>query len=479
MEGKKIYQETCTVMLPEKEQNALPQGKMFPQYTAALIATLGSFAAGTVMAWTSPTLPLLTGPSSPLPITPDEGSWVGCLMAVGALCGALPAGIVADTIGRRRAMQCVALPMLISWVLIILASSVGWLYAARIIAGLGVGAVSVVAPIYVGEIAASSIRGSLGGFFQMQLTIGILFAYLFGAAVPYLWLNILSGCVPLIYIITLFFIPESPQHLLAKNNRREAERSLRRLRGAGCYIDEELRQMQTALDRQRAESTTQMEAFKSIFTERAARKALLIGLGLMLFQQLSGINAVIFYTVSIFEAAGSTLSPSVSTIIVGVVQVVVSFIATLLVDRAGRRVLLFVSASVMALCLAALGVYFHLLDTDVDVSSYGLIPLASVVLFIVMFSVGFGPIPWTMLGELFPAKIKGAASALACVENYVLVFTVTKSFQPLVEAVGSAATFGIFAGICVVAVLFTVFVVPETKGKTLEEIQQELAKDQE
>ncbi|CAB3365739.1 Hypothetical predicted protein [Cloeon dipterum] len=476
MDGKKIYQETCTVMLPEKEQNALPQGKKFPQYTAALIATLGSFAAGTVMAWTSPTLPLLTGPSSPLPITPDEGSWVGCLMAVGALCGALPAGIVADTIGRRRAMQCVALPMLISWLLIIVASSVGWLYAARIIAGLGVGAVSVVAPIYVGEIAASSIRGSLGGFFQMQLTIGILFAYLFGAAVPYLWLNILSGCVPLIYIVTLFFIPESPQHLLAKNNRREAERSLQRLRGAGCYIDEELRQMQTALDRQRAEATTQMEAFKSIFTEKAARKALLIGLGLMLFQQLSGINAVIFYTVSIFEAAGSTLSPSVSTIIVGIVQVVVSFIATLLVDRAGRRVLLLVSASVMALCLAALGVYFHLLDTDVDVTSYGLIPLASVVLFIVMFSVGFGPIPWTMLGELFPAKIKGAASALACVENYVLVFTVTKSFQPLVEVVGSAATFGIFAGICVVAVLFTVFIVPETKGKTLEEIQQELAK---
>lgn len=177
---------------------------------------MGSFAAGTVMAWTSPTLPILTGPESPLPITPEEGSWVGCLMAVGALCGALPAGVFADRVGRRRALQCVAAPMVLSWIMIVFATSVGWLYAARIIAGLGVGAVSVVAPIYVGEIAASAIRGTLGGFFQMQLTIGILFAYVFGAFLNYTWLAIVSGCIPLIYFVALFFVPETPQYLLAK-----------------------------------------------------------------------------------------------------------------------------------------------------------------------------------------------------------------------------------------------------------------------
>ncbi|XP_059469654.1 facilitated trehalose transporter Tret1-like [Neocloeon triangulifer] len=476
METRKVYEETCEVMLPQKDQTALPQGKKFPQYVVALIATLGSFCAGTVMAWTSPTLPVLMGPNSPLPITAEEGSWIGCLMAVGALCGALPAGVVSDKLGRRLTMQIVAAPLIVSWVMIIFAPSVGWLYAARIIAGLGVGAVSVVAPIYVGEIAASAIRGSLGGFFQMQLTIGILFTYLFGAVLSYLWLNIISGCIPLVYLVILFFVPETPQNLLSKGKRTEAERSLQRLRGDGCYITEELRQMQTALERQRAETTSQMEALKSIFKEKASRKALMVGLGLMLFQQLSGINAVIFYTVIIFDAAGSTLSPSVATIIVGVVQVVISFLALLLVDRAGRRILLMISSSVMAICLAALGVHFYLLDTGVDVSNYGLIPLASVVLFIIMFSLGFGPIPWTMLGELFPAKIKGAASAMACVENYVLVFVVTKTFQGLLESLGSAGTFWMFGGICIVGTVFVFFLVPETKGKTLDQIQLELAK---
>jgi MFS family permease len=179
-------------------------------------ATMGSFAAGTVMAWTSPTLPILMGPNSHLPITAEEGSWIGCLMAVGALAGALPAGVFADRVGRRRAMQCVAIPLIVSWIMIITAPSVGWLYAARIIAGLGVGAVSVVAPIYVGEIAASAIRGTLGGFFQMQLTIGILFAYVFGAILNYTWLAVCSGIVPLIYFVLLFFVPESPQHLLTR-----------------------------------------------------------------------------------------------------------------------------------------------------------------------------------------------------------------------------------------------------------------------
>jgi magnesium-transporting ATPase (P-type) len=135
-----------------------------------------------------------------------------------------------------------------------------------------------------------------------------------------------------------------------------------------------------------------------------------------------------------------------------------------------------ISSGVMSLCLAGLGVYFYLLDTNVDVSAFGLIPLICVVLFIIMFSLGFGPIPWTMMGELFPAKIKGAASALACVENYVLVFVVTKTFQNLLESLGSAGTFWMFAGICIVATVFVFFVVPETKGKSLEEIQQELAK---
>ncbi|KAF4532913.1 hypothetical protein B566_EDAN001517 [Ephemera danica] len=477
--SKPVYEETCMVMLPQQSSThkEAEETSNVKQYAAAIIATLGAFAAGSVMAWTSPSLPNLQAPDSHIPVTTQEGSWIGCLMAIGALAGALPAGVFADAIGRKIAMQSISVPFVLSWILIVFAESVGVLYAARIIAGIGVGAICVVAPIYVGETASSSIRGSLGGFFQLQITIGILFAYAVGAVVSFKMLAILSGIIPVVFFIGLFFVPETPHYLLTKNRKHDAEKSMLWLRGDRAKANqEELSTIQAAILKDMENNLSFGASMKSLFTDYVCRRAIIVGLGLMFFQQLSGINAVIFYTVAIFDAAGSTLSPSLAAIIVGVVQVGVTYAATILVDKAGRRILLMLSSSVMALCLAVLGVHFYLLETGVDVSNLGLIPLASVVLFIVMFSLGFGPIPWTMLGELFPGHIKGAASALACVENYILCFAVTKTFQNLLDTLGSSFTFWIFAGICAIGTVFVFFRVPETKGKSLEEIQQEMAK---
>lgn len=177
----------------------------------------------------------------------------------------------------------------------------------------------------------------------------------------------------------------------------------------------------------------------------------------------------------LFQSAGSDLEPSTATIIVGVIQVVATFISTLVVDRLGRRILLLLSDFVMAVCTLLLGVYFYLMnETHDDVSNLGWLPVTSVCVFIVVFSLGYGPIPWMMVGELFAPHIKGFASSLSCVLNWILAFLVTKFYSDLADSFGAHTTFWIFAVISVIGTVFVFFLVPETKGKTLDEIQKEL-----
>jgi SP family facilitated glucose transporter-like MFS transporter 8 len=177
----------------------------------------------------------------------------------------------------------------------------------------------------------------------------------------------------------------------------------------------------------------------------------------------------------LFQSAGSTLEASTATIIVGVIQAIATFISTLVVDRLGRRILLLISDFVMAICTLLLGVYFYLMnETTDDVTNLGWLPLTSVCLFIVVFSLGYGPIPWMMVGELFAPQIKGFASSLSCVLNWILAFIVTKFYSDMANSFGTHTTFWIFAVISAIGTVFVFFLVPETKGKTLDEIQKEL-----
>lgn len=199
--------------------------------------------------------------------------------------------------------------------------------------------------------------------------------------------------------------------------------------------------------------------------------ALICSLGLMLFQQFSGINAVIFYTNNIFRSAGSDIDPVIATIIVGVVQTVATVISSMLLDKAGRRILLIQSCIIMGICLIVLGIYFKLKDDGVDVASLGWLPLLCLVLFIISFSLGFGPIPWMMMAELFPVEFRGAASGIAVVFNWCLVFIVTMCFPLMKDAIGIYSCFWFFAGFMIICFFFVIFLIPETKGKSVSQIQ--------
>lgn len=242
------------------------------------------------------------------------------------------------------------------------------------------------------------------------------------------------------------------------------------LRGPDYNIEQELDEQKVAIE----EAKRNKVSFSDIIRSKATKKALVIAYGLMFFQQLSGVNSVMFYSSQIFNKAGSDLHPNVSAIIVGTIQVVAVFISTLVVDKLGRRILLLTSMVAMFITTFILGVYFYLGSVAVDTTTFSWLPLISVCVFIILFSLGFGPIPWMMMGEIFAPEVKGIAASSACLFNWLMAFIVTKFYDDLNKAVNIAGTFWIFSAICAIGIFFVFFLVPETKGKTLQQIQLEL-----
>lgn len=443
-----------------------------PQYVAALLVTLGGCITGTVLGWSSPSNPLLEAGQYGFSISEEEVAWISSIMAIGAIVGAPLVGWMVDFFGRKNTILILLVPCLVGWALIIWAENIMMFCIGRFIVGIAGGGYTIVVPLYINEYSEVEIRGTLGTYFQFQLNIGILFTYVIGYFVTVFWLSIACAVIPIVFGMCMIFLPESPLYLLKVGHRAKAKESLQWFRGEYYDVEHELNEMQKNLDEIAAEKVPLLEAFAS----KAAKRGLIIGLGIMAFQQLSGINSVIFYTTQIFQSAGSQMDSGIQTIIVGVVSVVVTFVSTIVVDRLGRRPLLLLSDFFMAICTTLLGLYFFLKDgLHHDVSSISWLPVLSVCTFLVMFSLGFGPIPWMFMSEIFPRQITGYACSIACMVNWICVFTVTRSFSTIRDHFGSYGAFWLFSVISFIGTVFVFFLVPETKGKTLEEVQDELS----
>lgn len=446
--------------------------------------SLGAVCTGTTLAWTSPVVPQLLQPANStapdpaaLTLTETQCGIVGSMLAVGALISSLPAGFIAEKFGRKYTIISLAVPFIFNWGLIVLASNALMLYVARFFAGLAVGAICVCAPMYIGEIASPSIRGKLGSFFQMFLCGGILLTYALGAVLPWTTLSAVLGIFPLLFAGCFFFMPESPIYLVKLEDFEAAGESLKFFRGEMYNVREEIEDLKADVK----ESQGKKSSLKDVLASKGNRKALLSALGIMAFQQLSGINAVIFYTVPIFQSAGSSLSPDLSGILVGILQLIAAYAAVMLIEKANRRFFLMLSSSGMFLCLVLLGIYFHLQKTVSEASGtlpsgIGLMPIGSLLAFIIFFSFGFGPVPWMVMSELFAPEIKGLGSGLAVMTNWILVFVVTFAFPVMNTHLGGHVTFYIFSGFMLLGIFFTYFVIPETRGKTLQQIQAILNK---
>lgn len=474
--------------MEDMNNGELQPGKKWPQYLAASLATLGTICAGTVMGWSSPAMPHLQASG----VTSTQISWIVSLAPLGALLGALPAGHIANSIGRKTLLLYLTVPYLIGWSLIISAGDlVALVFIGRFLCGTAMGAGSVITPIYCEEIAEVNIRGAIGVFFDLQVGNGILLVYIIGSYVSYNWLCIACAIFPVVFFVTFYWMPESPIYLIANGKSQEAENSLSWLRGAKHIPDydikPELDTIHKLVSQTNKSQTVSNDTNNQLFSilklipncllfckTSATAKAVKIVAFLMIFRQMSGINAIIYYTVNIFEEAGTSLSPFTSTIIVGVSQVIFTYLSSVLVERTGRRVLLLLSEITIAICQIVLAVYFYLKQQQVNVKSFGWLPLVCITVYIGVFNLGFGPLPWVMMAELVPNKSKSWASGLCVSVNWISVFVITNVFQSMIQHLGPVITFSIFGVLCVIGTIVVALIVPETKGKTREQIQQEL-----
>ncbi|XP_069688588.1 facilitated trehalose transporter Tret1-like [Periplaneta americana] len=444
------------------------------QYAAGITATLTFLIVGCFGTWPSPNLPKLEAPDSPIPITRDEGSWIVSLVGVGAMMATMPAGYLVNKVGRKPLLVFLALPFLASWFLIIFARSVVELLVSRLITGFCVGVAFSVCPIYLGEIAEDSVRGLLGTLMQLMQNLGSLFGYALAPYVSYTMNGAVSTVFPLLLLVFMIFMPESPYFLIMKGRTDDAEIALMRLRGYNSRqsVQEELQRIRSVTE----EQMKQRGRPRDLVATRGTRRALLVMIGLLFFQQFGGVTAILSNTQQIFDITpGSTLTSSESAIVVGVIQIIASLVTSSAVERLGRRPLLLTSALGCCVSLAVMGAYqFVNLRTSVDTTAFDWLPLTCLIVFLVTYCLGLGPLPIAMMGEIFPSNVKGLAISIGVMFVSACFVVVTKLYQVAIDGIGPYTTFWIFSIVSAFGFVFIYFIVPETKGKPLEYIIAEL-----
>ncbi len=388
------------------------------------------------------------------------------IVLIGAMTGAIVGGAVADRIGRKATLIWAAGIFIVGSLMAPLAPNVSVLIVARAIIGLGIGFTSVTAPVYVSELAPPQSRGMLIGLYQFALTIGIALAdlvgYLLAAQAAWRFMFGLAVIPTVFFLLVVLTVPESPRWLFAHGREIDAKSVLL------SYTDEDGAH-QFLTDIQEGLRTTVEQRWSALWSP-AVRGGLFIAVGMTVLQQVTGINTIIYYGPQIFALAGSSSHRSaiLATFVIAIVNVIATVVGILLVDRVGRKPLLYVGVTGMALSLFALSYAFsHRAGLATSVAT---VAMSSLIVYILCFAFSLGAIAWILVAEVFPLRVRGRGVAAATLGSGISNFIVSITFLSLIEAIGSARTFAIYGAMSIVTLIFIRYVVPETRGRDLESI---------
>ncbi|XP_032758890.1 solute carrier family 2, facilitated glucose transporter member 6 isoform X2 [Rattus rattus] len=426
-------------------------------FLATFAAVLGNFSFGYALVYTSPVIPALKRSSDPaLRLDKIQASWFGSVFTLGAAAGGLSAMLLNDLLGRKLSIMFSAVPSAIGYALMAGAHGLWMLLLGRMLTGFAGGLTAACIPVYVSEIAPPGVRGALGATPQLMAVFGSLSLYALGLLLPWRWLAVAGEGPVLVMILLLSFMPNSPRFLLSKSRDEEALQALIWLR-ADSEVHWEFEQIQDNVRR----------------------------------QQLTGITPILVYLQTIFDSTSVVLPSQQDAAIVGAVRLLSVLIAAVTMDLAGRKVLLYVSASIMFVANLTLGLYVQLVprtltpNSTVEIEMLGgteqppaaafnyltLIPLLATMLFIMGYAMGWGPITWLLMSEVLPLRARGVASGLCVLVSWLTAFILTKYFLLAVNAFGLQVPFFFFSAICLLSLLFTGCCVPETRGRSLEQIE--------
>jgi sugar porter (SP) family MFS transporter len=393
---------------------------------------------------------------------------VTSLLLVGAAVGALFAGRIADRVGRRLTVLGTALIFIVGVLLAAFTPTFPVLLVARIVIGLAVGAASMVVPLYIGEVAPPRIRGALVSMNQLAITSGILVSYLadYGLADTKSW-RLMFGlaAIPAVLLFTgMVFQAESPHWLIMRGRDAEARRVLSRLR-APEEIEPEIAEVHRVTELEQLRTRDLLGA--------KLRPMLAVGVLLAIFQQVTGINTVIYYAPTLLQSAGfGTNGALLANVVNGGVNVIMTIIAIRLLDRVGRRPMLLAGTTGMAV-----GMFLTAFSFSAGEQLHGVRAVTAILGLLIYtgsFAVGLGPVFWLLIAEIYPLTIRGAAMSVATIANWSANFVVTISFLTIKNAIGGMGVFLLFGSLTVVALLYFWRKVPETKGRSLQELEQEL-----
>ncbi|EPZ49167.1 sugar porter family MFS transporter [Alicyclobacillus acidoterrestris] len=395
-----------------------------------------------------------------------EGVVVSSIL-VGAMIGAAISGTLTDKLGRKKVVLAGAVIFCIGAIGSALSPNAGVLILFRIVLGLAVGSASTLVPTYLSEMAPTAARGSLSSLNQLMIVIGILLAYIinyiFSPSGDWRWMLGLAFVPGFILFFGMLFLPESPRWLLMKGREQEARQVLNHLR-KGVGVEEEVRQIK--------ETNEQEQGGWNDLMSRWVRPALWVAIGLAVFQQIIGCNTVIYYAPTTFKEVGLGNSAAIlGTVGIGTVQVIMTIVATRLIDKVGRKPLLIIGSIGMALSLFVLGFMNALSGSTAAAGWTTLICLAAYICF---FSISWGPVMWVMLSEIFPLSIRGLGVGVGAVVNWFANLVVSLTFPSLLSAFGISTLFIAFGVMGVLALIFVALKVNETKGRSLEQIEIDL-----
>ena len=436
----------------------------------AVIAAIGGFLFGYDTGIISGAQLYIT---KDLPTSQLEKQWIVGSLLIGAIVGAAVSAYLSDRISRKWTKVCSGTVYVIGGLGSAFAPNIEFLLASRFVLGLAVGTASFVSVEYISEHAPPKLRGGVTTFNQLMVTVGILVAYLVAAGfqnVSGTWrwmlgLSIIPGAALALGMLT---VPHSPRWLISKGRDDEAGQVLRHTR-SDDESDQEIDDIRDAVEQS---SSTRL---RDLFTGRL-RPLMVVGLALAIFQQLIGVNTVIYYSATILNYTGLSASSSVlQAVSVGITNVVFTIVAVLLLDRVGRRVLLLVGTAGAVLALGALGLWFQLASQH----QYGFLALIALLVFMASFAIGLGPVFWLMISEIYPIGVRSRAMSVATIANWTANFLVSYFFLQLIDSVGKPGTFWIYAGFGVLAFAYFAWRLPETKDRSLEDIQRELGSEPE
>lgn len=459
---------------PVKKTGKEGRGKAFKQVLASFAANLGTINTGMAFGFSATALPQLKSPNSTLHIDESQASWIASLSAAGTPIGCILSGYLMDHIGRRKTLIITEIPLILGWLTVAFAQNVAMLYVGRLLIGFGSGMVGAPARVYTCEVSQPHLRGMLGALASVGVSTGVLIVYVIGSVTTWNILAGVSATIPMLSLLSMLLLPETPNYLLTQDKRERAESSLAKLRGSTCNLEDEIQKMIAFKEKNHVEPLRGFtETIKALVSPSTLKPFTILAIYFFVYQWC-GVNTITFYAVGVFEASGASSDKYWLTISMGIIRVIFTVIGCILCRRCGRRMMTFISGFGCGITMIILAVYMyfiHYWKVNQLPVQHSWIPVATIYIFMISCTLGYLIIPWVMIGEVYPTRVRGIVGGMTTCVAHMSVFSVVKTFPFLKKSLYDFGVFGLYGGMSMLALIFFYFCLPETKGKTLQEIE--------